>query len=77
MEKTKADEMIQDILTEVCDNCKYPCMVKDQETLMREYCDTCPLEANLEKLAASAHLSGQILAAHQIRSGARSNGERF
>ena len=76
MEKTKADEMIQDILSEVCDNCKYPCMVKDQETLMREYCDTCPLEANLEKLAASAHLSGQILRSDLARDRTESDSEK-
>lgn len=60
---------ILDILSEMCDRCRYPLLEQDQEKLLHERCEVCPLEAQLTSLAAKAHLQGQILAGEKILRG--------
>lgn len=60
---------ILDILSEMCDRCRYPLLEQDREKLMQEHCEVCPLEAQLTTLAAKAHLQGQILAGEAILRG--------
>lgn len=60
---------ILDVLSEMCDRCRYSLLEKDQEKLLHEHCEVCPLEAQLTTLAAKAHLHGQILAAQKILRG--------
>lgn len=60
---------ILDILSEMCDRCRFPLLEKDQEKLLHECCEVCPLEAQLTTLAAKTHLQGQIKAAEAILRG--------
>lgn len=69
-ERPEIVDDVMDILGEICDRCRYPLLEKDQERLICEHCDTCPMETLLLKLAAKAHLHGQILAAQEIIRGA-------
>lgn len=61
---------ILDIMSEICDRCRYPLLEKDQEKLLHERCEVCPLEAQLTTLAAKACLHGQIQAGEKILRGA-------
>ena len=60
---------ILDILSEICDRCRYPLLEQDREKLMQEHCEVCPLEAQLTTLAAKACLHGQIQAGEMILRG--------
>ena len=60
---------ILDVLSEMCDRCRYPLLEKDQEKLLHEHCEVCPLEAQLTTLAAKACLHGQIQAGEMILRG--------
>lgn len=64
------NDKIQDILGEICSRCSFPLLEKDQEKLICEKCELCPLEAMLNRLAAGAYLQGQIFAAQEILRGA-------
>lgn len=60
---------ILDILSEICDRCRYPLLEQDREKLMQEHCEVCPLEAQLTTMAAKACLHGQIQAGEMILRG--------
>lgn len=60
---------ILDTMGEICDRCRYPLLEKDQEKLLHERCEVCPLEAQLTTLAAKACLHGQIQAGEMILRG--------
>lgn len=68
-EKPEVMDDILDILSEMCDRCRYPLLEKDQEKLLHEHCEVCPLEAQLTTLAAKACLHGQIQAGEMILRG--------
>lgn len=40
---------IEDIMTMICDNCRWPYLETDQER-MTERCDACPIEAAIRSL---------------------------
>lgn len=69
-ERPEIADDVMDILGEICDRCRFPLLEKNQEALISEHCEVCPLEAMLLKLSAKAHLNGQILAAQEILRGA-------
>ena len=43
------EDQIEAIMTQICDNCRWPYLETDQER-MTERCDACPIEAAIRSL---------------------------